>query len=143
MIWRHHTDRGSVSVEFAVAAPILLLLAAAMIATGRIVLAHGTVTDVAAAAARSASIARTAAQAQADATATAARNLAEQQLHCQHIEVAVDTSGFTVPIGQPAVVRVNVTCIVALSDLALPGVPGTRTLQDSATSPLDPFRGRT
>lgn len=143
MTRRHPSDHGSVSVEFAVAAPVLLLVATAMIAAGRIVLAHATVTDVAAAAARSASIARTAAQAQRDATATAQRSFVDQRLHCQQTEVAVDTSGFSVPIGQPAVIRVSVTCVVALSDLALPGVPGTRTLHDIAISPLDPFRGRT
>lgn len=119
MTRRRPTDEGSASVEFAIAAPILLLVAAAMIAAGRIVLAHGTVTDVAAAAARSASIARTATQAENDATATAQRSLAEQRMHCQHTDVSVDASGFTVPVGQPAVVRVSVTCVVALSDLAL------------------------
>jgi Flp pilus assembly protein TadG len=123
MTRQHHRDHGSVSVEFAIAAPVVLLLVAAMIAAGRIVLAHGTVTDVAAAAARSASIARTAAQAQRDATDTARRILAEQRLHCKHTEIAVDTSGFTVPLGQAAVVRVDVTCVVPLSDLALPGGP--------------------
>jgi Flp pilus assembly protein TadG len=143
MTRQRRTEEGTVSVEFAIGASILLLVVAATIAAGRIVLAHGAVTEVTAAAARSASIARTASQAQQDATTTAQRVLAEQRLRCQHTAVSVDTSGFTVPVGQPAVVRVNVLCIVTLGDLALPGLPGTRTLEDSATSPLDPFRGRT
>ena len=57
--------------------------------------------------------------------------------------VAVDVSGFTaaaqgVP-GQSVVV--TVTCLVSFSDLAIPGLPGSRTLTDRAVSPIDPNRG--
>jgi hypothetical protein len=37
-------------------------------------------------------------------------------------------------------VKVDVACVVRLSDIGLPGLPGNRTLTDEATSPLDPFR---
>ncbi|GAA2779208.1 TadE/TadG family type IV pilus assembly protein [Crossiella cryophila] len=135
---------GSVSVEFAAAAgPVLLLTIAAMIAAGRIMLADNVITDAATAAARTASLARTAAHARQTATATAYRVLTEQRLHCRSITVTLDTSGFTVPLGQPATVSATVTCVAELSDLALPGLPGTRTLQETFTSPLDSFRGRT
>ncbi|MCO1575193.1 pilus assembly protein [Crossiella sp. SN42] len=135
---------GSVSVEFAAAAgPVLLATIAVMIAAGRIVLADHVVTDAATAAARTASLARTATHAQHTATATAHRVLTDQQLHCRSITVTIDTSGFTVPLGLPATVSATVTCVAELSDLALPGMPGTRTLRDTFTSPLDPFRGRT
>ncbi|GAA2778884.1 TadE/TadG family type IV pilus assembly protein [Crossiella cryophila] len=130
-------------MEFAAAAaPVLLLFTTALIAAGRIMLAHTVVTDAATAAARTASLARTATQAQDTATATAFRVLTEQNLHCRSLTVTVDTSGFTVPPGQPATVAATVTCVAELSDLALP-LPGSRILQDTFTSPLDPFRGRT
>ena len=39
-----------------------------------------------------------------------------------------------------AVVTVAVACTVDLSDIGVAGLPGSRTLRDSATSPLDPAR---
>jgi Flp pilus assembly protein TadG len=127
-------DRGSVSVEFAAGAALtLMLVITTLITAGRIVMAQAVITDVATAAARSASIARTAGQAERDANATAQQVLTAQQLHCQRTTVAVDTSGFSVPVGLAASVRVEVTCVMSRSP----------TLSDSFVSPLDPYRGRT
>jgi Flp pilus assembly protein TadG len=135
-------DDGSASVELAIVAPGLLLLLALVVAAGRVALAGGAIEQVATAAARSASIARTADQAHQSAVDTAQRVLGEQRLACQHTSIDVDTSGFQVPPGQPAQVRVEVVCVVSLDDLALPGLPGTKALRSSFTSPLDPHRGR-
>ena len=52
------------------------------------------------------------------------------------------TTGFATPVGTPATVSATVTCVVELSDLALPGVPGTRTVTVTVTSPLDTYRER-
>jgi hypothetical protein len=54
--------------------------------------------------------------------------------------VSVDTSGFAAPPGAPALVTVVVSCTVDLSDIGVAGLPGSRTLRDTATSPLDPAR---
>jgi hypothetical protein len=54
----------------------------------------------------------------------------------------VNTAGFAKPVGTPAVVAATVTCVVDLSDLAMPGLPGDRALTSTFTSALDPFRGR-
>jgi hypothetical protein len=35
-----------------------------------------------------------------------------------------------------------VTCTVSLSDLLVPGIPGSRRLTARFTSPLDPYRSR-
>jgi hypothetical protein len=35
---------------------------------------------------------------------------------------------------------VTVACQVALSDLAIPGMPGETSVSASATAPIDPFR---
>jgi hypothetical protein len=68
--------------------------------------------------------------------------LAEQDLQCSSVQVDVETAGFAVPVGLPAHVRATVTCVVRLSDLALPGFPGSRTVTATAVSPLDTYRER-
>ena len=139
---RESAGRGSATVELALVAPALLLLLALTILGGRVVLAGGTVEQAAAAAARAASLARSPTSAATAASTAARRSLDEQRLQCSSIEVAVDTSGFQVPLGQPASVAVDVSCRVRLADLTLPGAPGYRTVSYRAVSPLDPYRGR-
>ena len=134
--------RGSATVELVLIAPALLALLALTVLAGRIVLAGGTVEQVAAAGARAASLARTPAAAVTAADTAVRQTLAEQRLQCAAVTVTVDTSGFGVPLGQPATVAVEVSCQVQLADLTVPGLPGTRTLSDRAVSPLDRYRGR-
>lgn len=135
-------DRGSVTLEVTVLAPGLLLLAGLLILAGRMAIAGAAVEAAARDAARTASITRDAAQARTGAEATARATLASEGLQCANTAVALDTSGFTVPVGQPADVSVDVACDVALGDLLLPGLPGTRTVTADATSPLDTYRER-
>ena len=135
-------ERGSMTLELAVLAPALLLLVGLLIIGGRVAIATGSVEAAARDAARTASIARTPAQASTDATATATTTLTAQGLQCSNTTVEVTTAGFAVPVGQPAQVSATVTCQVALADLALPGLPGTRLVIGAATSPLDTFRER-
>jgi Flp pilus assembly protein TadG len=136
-------DEGSTTVEMAVLTVPILLVLLVVIAGGRINSANQAIDHVATEAARAASLARTARQAQVSATSTTEQTLHDQDLHCLSTVVDVDTSGFTATLGTPATVRVNVTCTVELADIALPGLPGTKTLTSSFASPLDPFRGRT
>jgi Flp pilus assembly protein TadG len=109
---------------------------------GRVAIASNSVESAADEAARSASISRTASGARAAADDGARRSLAEQGLQCVSVQVEVDTSGFSVPVGLPAQVRARVTCVVRLSDIALPGFPGSRAVTSSAVSPLDAYRER-
>ena len=134
--------RGSATVELVLIAPALLALLALTVLAGRIVLAGGTVEQVAAAGARAASLARSPAAATTAADTAVRQTLAEQRLQCAAVTVTVDTSGFGVPLGQPATVAVEVSCQVQLADLTVPGLPGTRTLSDRAVSTLDRYRGR-
>ena len=135
-------ERGSLTLEFAVLAPGLLLLMGLLIVGGRVAIAGGSVQGAARDAARTASIARGAAEAQREGAASASESLARQGLRCSATTVDVATAGFAVPVGQPAHVRVDVTCRVELADLALPGLPGSRTVEASATSPIDSYRER-
>lgn len=136
------SDRGSATLELAVLAPALLALLGLVIGAGRIEVAAGAVEQAAASAAREASIARTPAAARAGAEQAADDSLRNQGITCGALAVTVDTGGFAVPVGQPAQVQVSLACSLALSDLGVPGMPGTKTLRAQAASPLDRYRSR-
>lgn len=141
--WTQDQEAGSATVELALVAPALLALFALTVLAGRVVLAGGTIEQVAAVGARAASLARSPTDAAAAAEGAVRHSMDEQHLQCQTVTVTVDTSGFAVPLGQPAAVNVRVSCRIRLADLTLPGLPGSRFLSDQAVSPLDPYRGRT
>ena len=136
------SDRGSATLELAILAPALLALLGLVIGAGRIEVAAGAVEQAAASAAREASIARTPAAARADAEQAAHDSLRNQGITCSALTVTVDTGGFAVAVGQPAQVQVRVACSLALGDLGVPGMPGTKTLRAQAASPLDRYRSR-
>jgi Flp pilus assembly protein TadG len=135
-------DRGSATLELAVLAPALLALLGLVIVAGRITAAGSAVEQAAAAAARAASIARDARTAQAQAQAIARASLRDQGVTCAPASTSVVTDGFRVEVGRPASVEVEVRCAVPLADVAVPGMPGTRTVTARMASPLDTFRGR-
>ncbi|MDR6980113.1 Flp pilus assembly protein TadG [Streptomyces sp. 3330] len=135
-------DEGSVAIEAAVIVPSLIMFLCLAIAGGRIVTSGSKIDAAAEDAAREASIHRTAAAAQSAAHAAAAESLNDQGITCASTSVSVSTGGLSVPVGQVGTVSVTVTCTVSLSDLLLPGVPGTRTLTSTATSVVDQYRQR-
>ena len=136
------SDRGSEALEAAIGVPAFLLFIAMIIAAGRLAIAHQGIDAAAAQAARSASIARTQTAAHASAVNGATSSLANQKLLCASTSVNVDTSGFASPVGTPATVSATITCVVSLSDVAIPGLPGTRTITSTMSSPLDTYRAR-
>ena len=135
-------DRGSTTLELVVWAPGLLLIVALLTVAGRVNSANAAVEQAAVDAARTASIARNSGAAQEAAVRTAQATLSGQDLQCTTTTVRVDTAAFAAPPGQPATVTATVTCPVRLSDLAVPGLPGTRTVTHTAVSSLDTFRER-
>lgn len=135
-------ERGSSTLELAIITPALLLLLGLVVVGGRVQVASGALEHAAATAAREASLMRAGTAAQAAASVAAARELDGQDLRCAATSTTVDTSGLTRRVGQPATVAVTLTCTVSFADLALPGLPGARTLTATATSPLDRFRAR-
>lgn len=134
-------ERGNAALELVILAPVLLFLLGLVIAAGRTSIAQGSVQAAARDAARQASISRTPAAAQTAALASARLALSQDSLDCTPV-VTVNTGGFGVPVGLPARVTARVTCRVSLSDLLVPGMPGSKTLTATFTSPLDPFRAR-
>lgn len=132
---------GNAALELVILTPIVVLLIGFVIAAGRTSIAKEAVAAAARDAARQASIAPSASQARQVAESTARVALAGDGLHCNP-SVTVDVSGFTRPAGLPAHVGATVRCTVRLSDLIVPGLPGSKTLSASFTSPLDPYRSR-
>ena len=135
-------DRGNATVELVVWAPLLILVLFTLYWVSRYVTAEFAMSEVAANAARAASLSVDPASAQATAEAAAYDSVAEQDLRCLNLQVTVDVSGFDTPLGQPAEVTVQISCTVDNSDLVWPGIPGNPTLTGDAVSPLDAYRSR-
>ena len=133
-------DRGSVTLELVILAPVLIITMLFVIAAGRIAQAHQAVEAAARDAARQASIARDPTTARTSATSSARDALSREGLNCP-AQVSVDTSGFARPVGRPATVTAHITCTIHLADVAASGVTDT-TITASFTSPIDPYRGK-
>lgn len=134
-------EQGSTSIEAAIVIPAVLIFILLMVAAGRVAMAQSKVVTAAEAGARAASIERTAGQARSSAAQVVAATLRSGEVKCSP-DVSTSTGGFAVPVGQPATVSTTVTCTIALGDLAVPGLAGSRTFTSTATSPLDTYRGR-
>jgi Flp pilus assembly protein TadG len=139
---RRRDDRGSASIEAAVGIPAFVLFVGLIIVGGRTASTHQAVESAAADAARSASIARTSNTANESAKAAAQASLTNQGIECLNIKVTVDTSQFARPVGETATVSASVECRLDLADLSIPGVPGSRIISATMSSPLDSFRER-
>jgi Flp pilus assembly protein TadG len=139
---RRRCEGGSAPLEAAIGLPAFLLFIGLILFAGRVAIATQAVDSAAAQAARTASIARTQTTAQDTARTAATATLTDQHVNCTRTIVHVDTRGFTAPVGQPATVTATVSCAVNLSDLAVPGVPGSRTVTATASSPIDTYRER-
>ncbi len=139
---RRERERGSEAIEAAIGLPAFGLFVTLIIAAGRLAIADQAVEAAAAEAARAASIARTQGAAQSAGSSGATSSLANQGLQCTSRTVSVDTTGFASPVGTPARVDATVTCVVRLSDVAVPGLPGSWTITSTMSSPIDTFRER-
>lgn len=130
-------DAGSSTAEAALLTPLLVAVLLLVVLCGRLVTAKMDLQAAASAAARSASIARSDTAARAEADRAARETLAARGVTCQQVTVTVSTGGL-----QPGgAVTVTVACTVPVADLALLAVPGSRTVQATATSPVDVWRG--
>lgn len=135
-------EEGSASIEAAIGIPAFVLFVGLIIFGGRTATTHQALEAAAADAARSASLERSAPDAVAAAQQAARSSLGNQQVRCRTVDVDVDSGGFARAVGQDAVVAVTLACRLDLSDLAVPGVPGARTLTASVSSPIDSWRER-
>lgn len=140
-----HGERGSATLELAILTPVMILLIGFAVVAGRVAIGNASVTTIAGNAARQASLARDARTASITATSAARADLAAQGLKCSGGgTVTADVTGFAAASrGTPGqLVTVRVDCLVTFADLAIPGLPGSRSLSDQSVSPIDPNRSR-
>jgi Flp pilus assembly protein TadG len=123
-------------VELVILTPVVFLFAVMALAFGRVADGRQQVVDAARAGAQAAAVAPTAGDAAAAATSEVDESLIDRAHLCSTALVMADTAAF-VPGGS---VRVTVSCRVSLSDLAVPGLPGSATVQATSVAPIDPFR---
>ncbi|HET7477089.1 MAG TPA: TadE/TadG family type IV pilus assembly protein [Dermatophilaceae bacterium] len=135
-------ERGSAVIEAVIGVPAFMMFVVLIVFAGRVEIANQAVALAANEAARAASISRTQGQADELARTAATTALTNQQVNCLSSSVAVDTTAFASPVGTPATVWATVSCVVNLTDLSVPGVPGTRTVTATMSSPLDTYRER-
>ncbi len=129
-------DVGSLTVELVVITPILFVLALTMLVFGRVSASRQEVVEASRAGAQAAAVMSDANSAQRGAAVDAAVGISNRGHACTNPQIVTDASHF-----QPGgYVTVTVTCHVALSDIAVPGMPGSTTVQASATAPIDPYR---
>lgn len=131
--WRE--DQGSYTVELVLWTPVIALLIVVIVAVGRIVAAGSDATEASSDAARAASLQTTMTAATKAAKTAARQSFGRQGDTCTHLQTQV--SGSVQPGG---VVTVHVACTVSLSDLAIPGAPGSRTLAATSSAPIETTR---
>mgnify|MGYP001057567599 CR=1 FL=1 len=131
-----HSERGAVSTELAVLAPLLIGFMLLVVFAGRVAQAEGDVANAAQEAARAASLVGAREAATEAAIETAAANIVEGAVACRKLDVTVDVSSF----GTGGQVAVSVRCEAAFADIAMLSVPGSRTFQASAVEVIDSFR---
>ncbi len=134
--WHGRGDRGSLTVELVVLAPVLFVVVLVSLVFGRVTEARQQVVEAARAGAEAAAILPTVGTAQWVGSINSAIDLIGRSHTCAHATISVDTSHF-VPGGY---VTAHVTCLVRLADIGFPGMPGSTTVTASATAPLDPYR---
>lgn len=135
-------EEGSTAAEFVLFAPFILAFVLVVIAFGRIALTELSIKSATGAAAREASLSSTSEQAQIGAREMAEAALANAGVNCTSLTVVIDSSGINAPLGVVGTVSATVTCTLDLSDIALPGLPGTRVVTVTERSPVDPYKER-
>ena len=137
-------DRGSAPIEMAITGLCAIALIALLVIGGRVAIASSSMSDVASAAARDASLSSPLdpeATVQARAVA-AARDALATEIDCGPLTVTVDLAARIASVGQPGTVTATVTCDLHYATIRFPGLPTTATITETAVSPTDPYRDR-
>lgn len=133
---RFRDENGTLAVEAAIVAPVLLVLMLLVVYAGRAASTDADVRSAAARAARAASITGDITAAEVAATDIALANLATAGIACTTTDIRLDAD-----IRAGGTVTVTVGCEVANTDLAMLAVPGTRWSTATATQVVDTYRG--
>ncbi|HEX5772640.1 MAG TPA: TadE family protein [Nocardioidaceae bacterium] len=130
-------ERGSLAIEMAMIVPSILLIFGLIFVYGMAASVNGNLESATRDAARSATLARSYDEARERARVVVREGIRGLPKTCRD-SVAVDVSPTFEP-GEP--VTVTVTCTYSISEIGLPGAPGSLSPESSFTSMLDPYRG--
>ncbi|HEU4946242.1 MAG TPA: TadE/TadG family type IV pilus assembly protein [Kribbella sp.] len=130
-------ERGTMALEMAILAPILLILFMFLLACGRYFQTSSLLESAARDGARSASQARSLPEAQARVDEAVTRTMDQAVASCKASASGVVTSTFAA--GSP--LSVEVTCTINYRDLGLLGLGGDTKITKRFSSSLDPYRG--
>jgi len=133
-------ERGLATIELVLMTPVLFLVLSFLVVAGRLATVRGDVAAATRDAARAASRAATYEQALTDARAAAEASLGGRDVTCQNLTVTLGDAATFQPGGS---VEATVSCGVSLADVAIPGLPGTRTIGDTSREVIDLYRGGT
>lgn len=125
-------EQGSISLELAILAPIIVLLLMCVVVTGRVQNSRADIEGVAQSAARDLSIARDPAGAVGRVRADAAQMVSVGSPGCQ-------TFTFT-PTITATTVSLTIACVADLQDASMLPLPGHMTLTATASQPIDLYR---
>ena len=129
------SDRGSVSVELVILAPLFGLLLLGVIAVGRVSNARADVDAAARMAARDLSIARDPQGRLADVERTVAETLDVGSASCRSMSMSASVAD--------DVIEVTVSCSADLQEASVLPLPGSLNISGSASEVRDAFRERT
>jgi len=135
-------EHGNTAAEVVMIAPVIVALILVLVAAGRTALADNATQSAAFAAARAASLSRDVPTATTAAQDAAQRAMNQSGIACATLTVDVNAAGLTAPLGTTGTVSATVSCTVSLADVTLPGIPGSRVMSSSASSPVDAYRQR-
>lgn len=134
---RDAAERGSSVVGLVILTPIMAMLLFFVVAAGRLGVIESKLTSAARNAARAASQTQSVSTAQAVATTTAEATLDRLRTGC-HDGPRVRV--LELDLGPGGQVHIQVSCVVKLTDLTVPGMPGSRTVSADSVSVVDRFR---
>lgn len=135
------SEKGGASLETVLIAPIFVMFLALLLAGASLAIGKQSVSTATNAAARAASLASSPKQASIQAESAFNASLQGSGRKCTHSKVAVDTSAFSRKIGQTAQLKVTVTCTITYAQLTkIPGLNYSKTITETATSPLDAYK---
>lgn len=136
---KRRRDHGSMSIEAVLIIPVFLVFLALIAAIGRTAAVQEDLHASIVAAVRIASL-QPSSIAGEDAARTAIENhLADEGVRCISSDISINTYALDLPPGQPGEVWATITCMVPLSDLSVPGLPGQIRLTDTFSTPIDPY----
>ena len=130
-------ERGSSVVGLVILTPMMATLLFFVVAAGRLGVIESKLTSAARGAARAATQAQSVSAAQAAASTTAAATLDRLNTGCHG---GPKVSVLELDLRPGGKVHLQVSCVVKLSDLAVPGLPGSRVVSADAVSVVDRFR---